>query len=68
MAISQQQLFGAGAGLRERRLEMLGDSGALFAVMGGMALGQCFEIGGERRRLDQFTRAARQSLNVQHHG
>jgi hypothetical protein len=68
MAISQQELFGAGASLRESRLEMLGDSGAQFAVTAGMALGQYFEIGGERRRLDQFTRAARRSLNVQHHG
>ena len=67
MAISQQELFGAGASLRESRLEMLGDSGAQFAVTAGVALRQRLEIGGERRWVDQVTRNAWRSLNVQHH-
>ena len=68
MAIPEQQLLGARAGLCERRFEPLGDGGAQFALVPGMALGECFEIGREHRRVDQFTRGARRSLNVQHYG
>ena len=67
MAILEQQILGAGAGLRQRGFEPLGDGAAQFAVTAGMALGEPLEFGGERRRVDQFTGAARRSLNVQHH-
>ena len=67
VAVLEQQLLGARAGLRERELQPLRHRGAQFALAAGMGLRQRLEIGDDRRRVDELDVDARRTLAVQHH-
>ncbi len=67
MAVLEQQFLGAGARLRQRRLEAAGDGGAQFTLAAGMGLGKAFEVGDNRRAVEEFGSDARGALSIQHH-
>ena len=68
VAVFEQQLLGAGARLGQRRLQALRHRGAQFALAPGVGLGEAFEIGDDRRGIDELDLDARATLTVQHHG
>ena len=56
--VFEQQLLGLGAAVGQRRLEPLRHQGTQFALVAGVGLGELFELGGDRARVDQVARAA----------
>ena len=63
----EQQILGAGARLRQRRLEPARYGGAQFALAARMGVGQRFEIGDDGGAVDQFLGGARRSFGIKHH-
>ena len=53
-------------GPRQRGFEALRDGGAQFALAPGMVLGELFELGDDRLRIDQVAAGAVRALRVQH--
>ncbi len=66
VTVLEQQLFGLGPPLRQRRLEPQSERNAQFALAPGMACGGGLEVGGDRRRIDQGDGVRRGALGVQH--
>ena len=62
VAILQQQLLGLGAAIGQRNLELLRDQGSQIALVACVSLGEFLKIGGDRARIDQFTRPTRGSF------
>ena len=56
--VLEQQLFGARPRPGQRGFEALGDGGAQFVLAPGMALGERFELGDNRLRIDQVAAGA----------
>ena len=66
MAVLEQQFLSARPRLRQRRLEAARDGGAQFTLAAGMGFGKAFEVGDDRRAVEQFGGDARCALGIQH--
>ena len=67
VTVLQQQLLGAGARLRQRRFQALGDGGAQFALAPGMDLGERLEVGDDRRAVEEVDGGVRGAGAIEHH-
>ena len=67
LTLLQQQLLGAGARLRQRRFQALGDGGAQFALAPGMDLGERLEVGDDRRAVEEVGGGVRGAGAIEHH-
>ena len=56
VTVLQQQLLGLGAAVGQRDLEPLRQQRAQLALVAGVSLGEFFEVGGKRARVDQIVR------------
>ena len=66
VAVLEQKLVGAGARLRQRRLQAAGDRRAQLALSAGIALRQRVQICDDRRTVEKFARVARGAVNFKH--